>query len=160
MTAPSSLPVRTRRAAPNDLEALTALEQAGFQGDRMSRRSLRRLLRRPSAATLVAVADGRIVGYAMLLFRHGSRSARLYSLVRLPDARGQGIGDALLREAERTAVGLGATEMRLEVRPDNDRARALYERHGFAAFARVADYYEDNSEALRMRKSLTGAVRT
>ncbi len=160
MTAPSLPPIRTRRAAPADLAALTALEKAGFQGDRMSRRSLRRLLGRASAATLVAVADGRIVGYAMLLFRHGSRAARLYSLVRLPDVRGQGIGDALLREAERTAVELGATEMRLEVRPDNDRARALYERHGFAAFARVADYYEDNSEALRMRKSLIGAVRT
>ncbi|HMU48278.1 MAG TPA: GNAT family N-acetyltransferase [Geminicoccaceae bacterium] len=150
--------MRVRPAASDDLDALAAVECAGFQGDRTSRRSLRRLLARPSALTLVAVAGDRIVGYAMLLFRHGSRAARLYSLVRLPEVRGHGIGEALLREAERAAAGRGATEMRLEVRPDNARARSLYERHGFAAFSRVADYYEDNSEALRMRKSLIGAA--
>lgn len=158
MNAPSAPPVRIRPAAAGDLDVLTALEIAGFEGDRMSRRSLRRLLGAPTAATLVAVAGDRIVGYAMLLFRQGSRSARLYSLVRIPEGRGRGIGEALLRAAERVAAEHGATEMRLEVRPDNDRARALYERLGFSTFGRLADYYEDNSDALRMRKSLTGAA--
>ena len=114
-------------------------------GDRLSRRSLGRLLSRSSALTLVAVAGGDIVGYAMLLFRKGSRAARLYSLVRSPASAGQGIGEALLVAAERAAAKRGAGEMRLEVRPDNGRAKALYERLGYAVFARIADYYEDHS---------------
>lgn len=148
-----------RPAVAEDLEALAALETAVFATDRMSRRSLRRLLRRPSAVTLVAVAGGRIVGYAMLLFRRGSRVARLYSLARAPHTAGQGVGERLLEAAEREAVGRGAVEMRLEVRQDNDRAKALYERLGYAAFGRTADYYEDHSDALRMRKSLSGTGR-
>lgn len=151
--------VELRAASVADLDAVAVLETAVFAGDRMSRRSLRRLLRRPSAGTLVAVADGRIVGYAMLLFRHGSRVARLYSLARAPQAAGQGIGEALLGAAEREAAGRGAVEMRLEVRADNDRAKALYERLGYAAFGCRADYYEDHADALRMRKSLSGAGR-
>lgn len=156
---PPPVPLRLRVAAAADLDAIEALETAVFAGDRMSRRSLRRLLRRPSASTLVAVADDRIVGYAMLLFRHGSRVARLYSLARAPQAAGQGIGEALLAAMEREAAGRGAVEMRLEVRADNERAKALYERLGYAAFGSRADYYEDHAEALRMRKSLSGAGR-
>lgn len=151
--------VRLRAAAAADLDAVEAIEAAAFAGDRLSRRSLKRLLGRPSALTLVAVADGRIVGYAMLLFRHGSRVARLYSVARAPQAAGQGLGEALLAAVEREAAGRGAVEMRLEVRADNDRAKALYERLGYAAFGSRADYYEDHADALRMRKSLSGAGR-
>jgi ribosomal protein S18 acetylase RimI-like enzyme len=125
-------------------------------GDRMSRRSLRRLLSRPSAITLAAVADGEIVGYAMLLLRRNSGVARVYSLVRAATASGRGVGEALLTAAERAAAERGAVEMRLEVRPDNPRARSLYGRHNYAVFARIADYYEDHADALRMRKSLIG----
>lgn len=156
---PAAEQVGVRGASPADLDAIAALEAAVFTGDRMSRRSLRRLLRRPSAVTLVAVAGGGIVGYAMLLFRRGSRVARLYSIARVPDASGRGIGEALLAAAERDAAERRAVEMRLEVRPDNDRARALYERSGYAVFGRAVDYYEDHSDALRMRKSLSGTGR-
>lgn len=149
--------VGVRPATGADLPALLALESAGFTGDRLSLRSLRRLLSQPSALTLVAVADREIVGYAMLLFRQGSDAARLYSLVRSPAAAGRGIGEALLRAAERAAAERGAVEMRLEVRPDNAKAMALYGRNGYAAFVRIADYYEDHSDALRMRKSLSEA---
>lgn len=149
--------IGVRPATPADLPALEALESAGFTGDRLSRRSLRRLLSRPSASTLVAVADGEIVGYAMLLFRQGSEAARLYSLVRSPASAGRGVGEALLVAAERAAAEHGAVEMRLEVRPDNDRATGLYERRGYSVSARTADYYADHSDAVRMRKSLSGA---
>ena len=153
---PAPAPVGIRAASAADLDAIDRLETAVFTGDRMSRRSLRRLLRRPSAVTLVAVAGRHIVGYAMLLFRRGSRVARLHSIARVPDASGRGIGEVLLAAAERNAAERRAVEMRLEVRPDNDRARALYERSGYAVFGRTADYYEDHSDALRMRKSLSG----
>lgn len=156
MNAPPLSPVEVRRALPGDLDTLLALELAGFQSDRLSRRSLRRLLGRPTAITIVAVAEGRIVGYAMLLFRRGSAKARLYSLARSQNVAGRGIGEALLRAAEREAAWRGAVEMRLEVRPDNERAKALYDRLGYRTYARTADYYEDHSDAVRMCKRLNG----
>ena len=58
-----------RPGALADLEALLDLETRAFAGDRLSRRSLRRLLGRPSAHLIVAESEGRLVGYALVLFR-------------------------------------------------------------------------------------------
>ncbi|WP_299673066.1 GNAT family N-acetyltransferase [uncultured Roseobacter sp.] len=48
-----------------------------------------------------------------------------------PDARGQGVGKALLQAIEAHAVSLGLRKVRLDVIDTNPRARALYEREGF-----------------------------
>jgi ribosomal protein S18 acetylase RimI-like enzyme len=146
-----------RRGTPDDLAALGAIESSVFPGDRLSRRSFRRLLSSPSAVTLVAVAEHRILGYAILLLRKSSSVARLYSLARMATEGNRGVGTALLEAVEREAAARGALQMRLELRPDNEGARALYERHGYVVFGRTADYYEDHADALRMRKSLIGA---
>lgn len=47
--------------------------------------------------------------------------------------RGRGIGGALLEEVARVAAENGCGQVRLDVIDVNPRARALYERHGFAA---------------------------
>jgi ribosomal protein S18 acetylase RimI-like enzyme len=44
--------------------------------------------------------------------------------------------------------------MRLEVRVDNERAIALYRRRGYEVQGRTDDFYEDHSDAWRMRKRL------
>lgn len=49
------------------------------------------------------------------------------------DARGQGVGTALLNAVCAEAVARGYGEIRLDVIDSNDRARALYERNGFRA---------------------------
>ena len=48
-------------------------------------------------------------------------------------ARGRGVGSALLSAIKEKAVALGCFKVRLDVIDTNPRARALYERHGFAA---------------------------
>lgn len=49
-----------------------------------------------------------------------------------PEARGQGVGKALLQAVEAHAVSLGLSKVRLDVIDTNPRARALYERQGYA----------------------------
>jgi ribosomal protein S18 acetylase RimI-like enzyme len=44
--------------------------------------------------------------------------------------------------------------LRLEVRIDNKRAIALYEKNGYARFDEIEDYYEDGATAVRMEKGL------
>jgi ribosomal protein S18 acetylase RimI-like enzyme len=148
-----------RRGMPGDMAALEAIESSAFSGDRLSRRSFRRLLASPSAITLVAVAENQILGYAIALLRKSSSVARLYSLARSTTAGAGGIGTALLEAIEREAAAHGASQMRLELRPDNAAARSLYERHGYVVYGHTEDYYEDHADALRMRKSLIGAGR-
>jgi ribosomal-protein-alanine acetyltransferase len=143
--------LRVRRAGKGDLEALAALERS-FPGDRLKRSSLSRLLGRESAQLWVAEAGGRVVGDAVVLFRKGFVSARLYSLVVRPESRGRGIARALLAQAEQGARERGAVAIRLEVREDNQPAIALYRKAGYEVVGRTADYYQDHSDALRMQK--------
>lgn len=48
-----------------------------------------------------------------------------------PEARGLGVGSALLHAIERRAVSLGMAKVRLDVINTNQRAQRLYQRHGF-----------------------------
>jgi ribosomal protein S18 acetylase RimI-like enzyme len=146
--------VTVRRAGRRDLDALLGLEDS-FPGDRMTRASFARLLGRESAEVWVAESDGVVVGDAVVLFRRGFNSARLYSMVVSPDFRGRGVARQLLAASEEGARERGAIVMRLEVREDNAAAIALYEGAGYSVRGRSADYYEDHSSALRMYKRFT-----
>lgn len=146
-----------RRAEPGDLEALIRLEEAAFTADRMTPRSLARLLRAGRNDLLVAAqADGRLSGAVVLLRRRGSRQERVYSLAVDPSARGRGIARALLEAALEAASGRGAERVVLEVRPENGAALALYERAGFVRTHLSPGYYADGSAAVRMAFSFPG----
>jgi ribosomal protein S18 acetylase RimI-like enzyme len=92
----------------------------------------------------VATVDGHVVGVVVLL-------GALVDLAWVdPAFRSQGIGSALMADAERRA---GGDELRLEVWKVNERGVAFYERLGFDA----ADEFEDPDTGLGklvMRKSL------
>lgn len=155
----SSCAAILRPATQADVGALSALEERVFEHDRISRRSFHQLIERKTAETIVAEHDGRIAGYALVLFRKGSGVARLYSIA-VDAALGiAGLGRRLLAEAEKAAYDHGRMLLRLEVREDNARAIALYERSRFRTIGREADYYEDGTAAIRMEKLLRGEAR-
>ncbi len=144
--------VCVRLAVPRDLDALVALEQSSFDGDRMSARQYLRHLGSDSAHVLIATPSGspaRLLGSAVVFFRRRSTVARLYSLAVQPQARGRGVGVALLEAVAATAALRGCRALRLEVRSDNSTAIRLYERHGFAPVGHIDAYYEDGGDALR-----------
>jgi ribosomal-protein-alanine acetyltransferase len=143
-----------------DLEALTALEAACFETDRLTRRSFRNFIEKGRATLLVADIDGRVAGYALVLYRSGTASARLYSIAVAPDARGRGVAESLMQSAEDAARARDCIVMRLEVRADNAAAIALYRRRGYRPFGRYLDYYEDHGEALRFQRPLIASSPT
>jgi ribosomal-protein-alanine N-acetyltransferase len=150
-----SLPsIEVRRAELGDLDALMALEQRVFDTDQLSRRSMRRLLESRTAAMVVAEQDGRLLGVAVVLFRTGSRVARLYSIAVAPPMSGQGIGTLLLGAAEARARARGCYCMRLEVHETNAVAIARYRKCGYRQFGQVDGYYEDGGDAFRFEKTL------
>jgi ribosomal-protein-alanine acetyltransferase len=152
-------PFRIRAARAADLAALVDLENRVFATDRLSARQWRHHLGSETAGVLVAELGGEIIGAAVVFFHESHRIARLYSISVAPEARGAGIGDALLVATERLAGRRGALTMRLEVRADNAPAQRLYERHSYARFAVRSRYYEDGCDAVRYAKAQRGATR-
>lgn len=143
-----------RSGGVQDLARLVALENDSFVGDRLSRRSLRRHLGNASSDLLVALDDGELAAYALVLRRRGSRLGRIYSIAVDARARGRGLGQCLLDAIECQARRHDLTELRLEVRTDNEAAVRLYRRNGYQPFGRHAGYYADGVDALRLRKLL------
>lgn len=146
-------PPKIRPARREDLAAVEAIEAAVFDSDRLSRRSLRYYLNSETAVFLVLAADGQVAGYSLVSFRQGSQRARLFSIALAPCEHGRGLGRLLLGASERAAKARGAIAMRLEVRIDNARAIALYEKNGYRRFAMVENFYEDGAAALRFEKA-------
>ena len=146
--------LRIRDGKSADLAILCEIESAAFAGDRLSLRSFRRLIGRPSARLRVGVTDGTVAGYSLVLTRAGSTVARLYSIAVAASARGLGYGERLLADAERQAGQAGAMALRLEVRADNAAAIRLYERCKYRSIGVYRRYYADGSDALRYQKVL------
>jgi len=65
--------------------------------------------------------------------------AQILSLAVAPDARGQGVGTALLESALRILKQRGARQVKLEVRPDNLAAHHLYSKFGFRSVDTMSD---------------------
>ncbi|WP_146448182.1 GNAT family N-acetyltransferase [Bythopirellula polymerisocia] len=55
------------------------------------------------------------------------------------EVRGQGVGRALLDAVEREARKTGCCKLTLEVQENNSKARAIYDKFGFAQTVHVAD---------------------
>lgn len=151
---PTSQHIRTAR--PDDLDALMALEQ-GFDADRIARRSMRRLLQRPSALIRVIDSDddpSTLAAALILLTRSNSRTARIYSLMVNARFRGHGLGSLLVDDACHLAALGGCTGICLEVATTNTAAIALYRKHGFSEQMRLPNYYEDGSDGIRLCREL------
>jgi ribosomal protein S18 acetylase RimI-like enzyme len=111
-------------------------EQQNWTG---RREGFERVLSRTDAFMVLAEVEGRPVGYAVVDVRDraenwritGDRYADLESIAVLPDARGRGIGTALLREIYRRLRTIGVMELTTRVVVGNTGARRFYERAGF-----------------------------
>jgi ribosomal-protein-alanine N-acetyltransferase len=146
--------VQVRKARPEDLDAIEAIENTVFDSDRLSRRSLRRYIGAGSVSMLVAHESRAITGYALIGFRRGSIKGRLYSIAVDRERAGRGLGRALLQACEAETRRRECESLLLEVRADNPRAIALYEKAGYQRTGAEPDYYEDGATALRFEKTL------
>jgi putative acetyltransferase len=138
-----------RPADPADAEALTRLAEAvsaeperwliSSNGEWRSvgeeRRYLKAIRRYPHAAVYVAerADDGTVVGRLSVARDQHPASAHVadLGLMVAADARGRGVGKALLAAAVDWARGAGVRKLELHVFPWNEPAIGLYERFGF-----------------------------
>jgi RimJ/RimL family protein N-acetyltransferase len=143
-----SLAYRVRSADPADAEPLTRLAESvsaepegwliSTDGEWRSvgdeRRYLKALRRYPHAAVFVAERDdGALIGRLSVARDQHPASAHVADLGLMVayDARGMGVGTALLHEAVAWAREAGVRKLELHVFPWNEPAIRLYERFGF-----------------------------
>jgi ribosomal protein S18 acetylase RimI-like enzyme len=94
---------------------------------------LEELVSSPATQLLVARIDGEVVGaLTLVVFRIPSGVRAWIEDVVVDEAtRGQGVGEALNREALRLAAEQGAKTVELTSRPSREAANRLYQRLGF-----------------------------
>ena len=141
--------MNVRRAGVEDAEALSALHGASFPSG-WSAAACAELLGTPG--TSAVMADG---GFAIL--RTAADEAELLTLAVAPEARGRGLGRALLRGALEQARAEGAEAMHLEVAAGNTPAINLYAGEGFERVGLRRGYYarpNGTEDAVLMRRAL------
>ncbi len=100
------------------------------------------LIARVAAAPIIE--HQRIAGY--IVARESAGELHINNVAVRDQYRRRGVGSALLARTLETARRLKAQVAFLEVRSGNRPAQSMYERHGFKAIARRADYYSDPKE--------------
>lgn len=85
---------------------------------------------------LVARSDGEILGFVMFAIERRLYAAEttrgiVHNLFVVPDERGEGIGTALLEEAESALIEKSVTVVSLEVLAGNEDARRFYAERGY-----------------------------
>ncbi|SLN37977.1 GNAT family N-acetyltransferase [Oceanibacterium hippocampi] len=157
MTIPDSArpaaeaPIHVRDSGPDDLDAVLAILPRLAAFELPPKRVAEDLWRHDAALLRAKVAgerpdchvrvaegeDGALLGVAILTLRpepmSGAPSAHLEVLAVAEGAEGRGVGRALMEATEAVAAGHGARSVTLHVFANNDRARRLYERVGYAS---------------------------
>lgn len=138
-----------REARPGDIDALTELLgllfalEADFAVDAGRQRSGLELMmgkgqmgKGQPRLVLVADSEGSVVGMAtaqlLISTAEGGPALLVEDVVVLPQARGKGIGRALLERIESWGLRLGATRLQLLADKDNAPASTFYHACGFA----------------------------
>lgn len=144
-------------ATAEHLDAIMALETASFMRDAWSREMMHDEVASVHNEYSVALLDERLVGYAGLRAPERGREADVQTIAVAEDARGRGIGRALMERMLGQARARGMREVFLEVRADNPVAQGLYRSLGFAELGVRPGYYQpEGIDAIVMRLALDG----
>ena len=147
-----------RTAVPSDAaQLLEYLKQVGSETDNLTfgaagipvtleqeEAILKRIAENPRSSFFLALDGEKIVGNACV---DGSANARMchrrnLAITVLRDYWGRGIGTRLMEQMLAFARESGGEIASLEVRSDNERAKALYRKFGFVSFGTFPKFFK------------------
>ena len=123
---------------PDHLDEVVQIEQMVYPTP-WSEQTFREELSAPRRTYLVALADGKVVGYSGMMLV--ADEAHITSVVTLPKRRRERVATRLMLRLARRAVEEGARSLTLEVRSSNKGAQVLYRRFGMAPVGIRKKYY-------------------
>lgn len=133
-----------RQMTEEDIDQILEIEQASFATPWSRDAFYNELYQNQFAVYLVLEEKSRVVGYCGVWIVVDE--AHITNVAMLPEFRGKGMGEAIMRKLMLVAKGKGARTMTLEVRVSNDVARSLYRKLGFQEGGIRKNYYTDNQE--------------
>lgn len=161
--------VTVRAARPSDLGAILTIENTCFQPqEAFAPRQVRNLIDNAHALCRVAECDATtadssptVAAWCVAFVRQHvtCRSGRIYTLAVDPLRQGQGIGPKLLTHVLAELAQREVRHVYLEVRAENRRAIAMYEKFGFQPMRRLPDYYGPGIDGISMRLAMTMSPR-
>ena len=140
---------RIRLFRATDLPQVMQIEIASFSTP-WRENTFRGLMRRTDTDLFVAEEEGAVLGYAACWTVVDQ--SELGNVAVAPEARGRGVGGALVDAVVERVRERGAVELFLEVRESNRGAQSVYRERGFEVVGRRRAYYSSPTEdALVMR---------
>jgi [ribosomal protein S18]-alanine N-acetyltransferase len=128
----------------DDLDAVMEIEHRSFSIP-WTREAFYNEIEQNHLSTYLVVEDGEsIAGYCGVWLVVDE--AHITNVAVLPDYRGKGLGEALMKRIMEVAKEVGARVMTLEVRVSNEAAKGLYRKMGFQDGGIRRRYYSDNQE--------------
>jgi ribosomal-protein-alanine N-acetyltransferase len=121
-----------------NLDEVVGIETASYEFP-WTRGNFADALANANEGWVLRAEDGRMLGYFLLMM--AVDEAHLLNITVAPTARNQGLCLEMLHAANRLARAQGMTSMLLEVRPSNQRAIDIYQRHGYARIGMRKAYY-------------------
>lgn len=142
-----------RALGPADLPGVMRIEEASFSTP-WREGTFRALLMRTDTDLFAAEgAEGALLGYAAAWTVLDQ--SELGNVAVAGEARGRGVGGALVDAVLRRVRERGSRECFLEVRESNAEAQSIYRRRGFEVVGRRRGYYDrPREDALVMRVAL------
>jgi ribosomal-protein-alanine N-acetyltransferase len=140
-----------RELDASDIDLVLELAKKSSEAPRWTRRDYEQVLLDTPAPMLVrhglvAVSEGKLVGFAVGSWLPPEPAAELEGLFVEQNLRRRGVGASLLRGCMSWAASAGASAIRLEVRASNKGALALYRGYGFSTTGVRPGYYSAPEE--------------
>jgi ribosomal-protein-alanine N-acetyltransferase len=141
MTAAASNPARLalRPMVADDVDEVHALECSVFPHPWSRANFVDSLASGYDAWVLREEGGGQLAGYFLLMY--ALDEAHLLDVAVAGARQGAGVGRLLLDRIAARARAMGMESILLEVRPSNERALQVYQRHGYAEIGRRKGYY-------------------
>lgn len=135
--------IHFRQMNPSDLNEVMTIERASFSYPWSARFFLQEL-RVPCARSLLAILEGKSVGY--IIYWLLPNEVDIHNLAVHPTYRRKGVGKSLLQAVIDEGRRRGSSRVTLEVRRSNEAAQRLYQSLGFVMQGVRKGYYSDDGE--------------
>jgi len=150
--------VKIRLADPSDSPFIEGLSGRVFSVYGSYEDTLIQWLNSERTLTLIAVMNGRVVGFAMIsrLPQEWIRenASELLAIAVEPEVQGLGIGRALILEVEKRAKNLNLSRLFLHTARENSRAIGLFMEMGYRLLGIKKDFYPKGQDGMLMAKEI------
>jgi len=147
-------------AAPTDADEIAALSrgliEVGLRGWAWHPKRVVQAIRARNTDALIARADGRLAGFAIMEF--GDTTAHLSLLAVHPTYQRQGTGREMMKWLEEAALVAGIETIELELRVNNYGARSFYHALGFRETFWIRGYYHGLESAVMMARDIRRTI--